>query len=176
MSRYQALALLPNITEETKILKKCTECSKTYESSREFFYSDRNAKSGLRGECKSCFIKKSVEYKKTENGRASKRREYAKNKDAYSERNKAWVDANRTLINDKHREFRENNKKIIHARDSIPYALKSGKLIRQPCFVCGCEKVDAHHADYDRPLDVTWLCRRHHRQLHSEFARSQELP
>lgn len=51
-------------------------------------------------------------------------------------------------------------------------AIKSGKLARQPCFVCGKPNADAHHAAYDLPLAVTWLCRLHHRQLHTEHARN----
>jgi hypothetical protein len=46
------------------------------------------------------------------------------------------------------------------------YALSKGELVRGECEVCGNPKVDGHHEDYSRPLDVLWLCRRHHRQLH----------
>ena len=46
-------------------------------------------------------------------------------------------------------------------------ALKRGLVERQPCEVCGAEPADAHHHDYQRPLAVTFLCRRHHCQLHS---------
>lgn len=44
-------------------------------------------------------------------------------------------------------------------------ALSSGELVRQPCEICG-EKADAHHDDYNKPLDVRWLCRSHHKQHH----------
>lgn len=44
---------------------------------------------------------------------------------------------------------------------------KRGKIIRQGCVVCGSD-AEMHHADYSKPLDVTWLCRRHHLQLHRE--------
>jgi uncharacterized protein DUF190 len=37
---------------------------------------------------------------------------------------------------------------------------------RQPCIVCGDWNGHAHHADYDKPLDVIFLCRRHHTVLH----------
>jgi hypothetical protein len=30
----------------------------------------------------------------------------------------------------------------------------------------GVEAVDAHHDQYDEPLRVRWLCRRHHTRLH----------
>jgi len=35
--------------------------------------------------------------------------------------------------------------------------------------VCGSsEYIHAHHDDYDKPLDVRWLCAAHHKQWHDE--------
>jgi hypothetical protein len=49
-------------------------------------------------------------------------------------------------------------------------AIRSGALIRQPCEVCGTtRKVQAHHEDYGRPLEITWLCQQHHSQRHKEL-------
>lgn len=46
--------------------------------------------------------------------------------------------------------------------------IAEGKLIRLPCEVCGTEDdVQAHHDDYYKPLDVRWLCRKHHREHHN---------
>lgn len=47
-------------------------------------------------------------------------------------------------------------------RDAVRY----GKLLRQPCEVCGEAKTEGHHSDYSKPLDVRWLCRLHHIELH----------
>lgn len=52
------------------------------------------------------------------------------------------------------------------ARYEVAYALQRGRLTKWPCIVCGAEKVEAHHPDYSRPLDVQWLCRPHHREVH----------
>ena len=52
----------------------------------------------------------------------------------------------------------------IKARDIVNKAIKSGKLIRMPCLICGETKVEGHHEDYDKPLDVDWLCQKHHRE------------
>jgi len=52
------------------------------------------------------------------------------------------------------------------ARRKARAEIKSGRLIRGDCEVCGCKKVDAHHDDYDKPIDVRWLCRKHHLELH----------
>lgn len=52
---------------------------------------------------------------------------------------------------------------------SLAYSgLKSGKLIPQPCEKCGETKVEMHHEDYDKPLEVIWLCRICHMDLHNE--------
>lgn len=54
----------------------------------------------------------------------------------------------------------------VLAQWCVKTAIRSGRLTRQPCEVCGGEPSDAHHTDYDRPYDVTWLCRKHHREAH----------
>lgn len=52
------------------------------------------------------------------------------------------------------------------AHDALRSAIRRGLIVRKPCEVCGAEKTDAHHTDYDRPMDVIFLCRRHHRERH----------
>jgi hypothetical protein len=55
----------------------------------------------------------------------------------------------------------------VRAHEIVRRAIKSGALTRQPCIECGrSEDVHAHHEDYSRPLDVRWLCPRHHRMTH----------
>jgi hypothetical protein len=44
--------------------------------------------------------------------------------------------------------------------------IKSRKLIRKPCEVRKEIKVQAHHDDYTKPLDVRWLCNKHHAEHH----------
>jgi hypothetical protein len=56
---------------------------------------------------------------------------------------------------------------MARAHNLVAQAIKTGKLTPQPCEVCGITKrVYAHHDDYDRPLDVRWLCPLHHNQHH----------
>jgi hypothetical protein len=46
--------------------------------------------------------------------------------------------------------------------------IRQGVLIRLPCEVCSTdEDVQAHHDDYEKPLEVRWLCRKHHREHHN---------
>src|SRR5262252_7816106 len=48
----------------------------------------------------------------------------------------------------------------------VTHAVNKGRLTREPCEVCGDPDTEAHHEDYDKPLEVKWLCRTHHRERH----------
>jgi hypothetical protein len=65
--------------------------------------------------------------------------------------------------------YRERNRKKLAAHNAISKAILRGKLTPWPvCAVPECEetRVEAHHADYDQPLSVTWLCMFHHKECH----------
>lgn len=54
------------------------------------------------------------------------------------------------------------------ASQAVNYAVRRGYLVKQPCEVCGAtDRVHGHHDDYSKPLDVRWLCVKHHRQHHA---------
>ena len=54
------------------------------------------------------------------------------------------------------------NKKQGRAHKAVFDAINRGDLKRKPCEVCESEQVQGHHDDYDKPLDVRWLCQIHH--------------
>lgn len=57
----------------------------------------------------------------------------------------------------------------IRVRSLTRGYIKAGKLIKQPCEVCGYDLyVEAHHDDYDKPMEIRWLCRNHHREHHDK--------
>lgn len=62
--------------------------------------------------------------------------------------------------------WRKRNPRSYLAHLTVQNALRLGLIERQPCTVCGDPKAEAHHDCYDRPLDVTWLCRAHHKARH----------
>lgn len=65
-------------------------------------------------------------------------------------------------------------KKRSQARAYLHMNVKRGKVKKQPCEVCGKTKVEAHHPDYSKPLEVRWLCQRHHLALIGAVPRTWE--
>jgi hypothetical protein len=57
----------------------------------------------------------------------------------------------------------------IRARNIISNRIKRGSIIREPCAICGSMDTEAHHEDYSKPLEVVWLCKKHHREKHDEM-------
>lgn len=53
------------------------------------------------------------------------------------------------------------------ARNALRNAIRLGNIKRLPCEECG-GRAEAHHHDYSKPLDVKWLCVKHHRELHNK--------
>lgn len=53
------------------------------------------------------------------------------------------------------------------ARNRVAKAISGGRIKKLPCEKCG-DKAQAHHDNYDEPLNVRWLCRFHHMQFHNE--------
>jgi len=49
-----------------------------------------------------------------------------------------------------------------HIKYLVSKAIKNGELKKQPCEECGDMKVQAHHDNYNKPLEVRWLCQKHH--------------
>lgn len=62
--------------------------------------------------------------------------------------------------------YMENNSARIKANQAVSKAKRLGQLIKQNCEHCGSDKTHAHHDNYNFPLDVRWLCNKHHREWH----------
>ena len=68
--------------------------------------------------------------------------------------------------------YRDRYPEKRRAQKVVARAIKRGALVRQPCIICGHAPAHAHHEDYTKPLDVTWLCMKHHMDRHQELASS----
>lgn len=60
------------------------------------------------------------------------------------------------------------NKEKANAHSKLYYAVKTGK-INKPLHCSSCSsqgKIEGHHPDYQKPLQVVWLCRSCHKSIH----------
>ena len=54
------------------------------------------------------------------------------------------------------------------AWNAVAKAKAKGRLKAGSCAVCGATaSVHAHHPNYDKPLEIVWLCRAHHDAEHA---------
>lgn len=131
---------------------KCNKCEVEKEDS-EFYPRNRV--------CKECTKKRVSEYQKTDKGvevhRAANKR--------YSKTEKCREA--RKLAEEKYKQLPSTKKKQL-AKWAVNRAVKIGAIERGLCEVCCSSTVHAHHDDYDKPLDVRWLCSKHHKQWHIE--------
>lgn len=66
--------------------------------------------------------------------------------------------------------YRAANPEKNRAHKIVERAVIAGRLIKTSCERCGASYlVHAHHDDYSKPLEVTWLCPTHHRERHREL-------
>ena len=133
-------------TQSLKICSKCYEKKPTTE-----FHRSAINKDGLCGYCKICHNKQASKSKK--NKKLLSYKQLAPNK-------KFWL---------------QENKLKKKAHGDVAYAILTGKLVRQPCERCGTtQNVVAHHEDYNKPLEVLWLCKYHHKERHMEIEKENK--
>ncbi len=84
----------------------------------------------------------------------------------------AWAKRNPEKQKAAQRKWQREHAELLRTRqrayDRVQRALKKGDLVRGKCEIGGdCSgSIHAHHDDYDKPLDVRWLCHSHHFLLH----------
>lgn len=63
--------------------------------------------------------------------------------------------------------YKDPKYKAKHSARKKAYdALKAGKIFKFNCAICDSDKSQMHHPDYSKPLDVYWLCKKCHTELH----------
>lgn len=125
--------------------KWCNKC-KDYKPIGEFYEHPEMA-GGRLNKCKTCAKKDSRENYRSNLDRCRKYEKTRVRPPGYSTR------ASRL--------HRQKNPEKYKARTAVNNALRDGRLKKEPCR-CGEVKVQAHHDDYSKPLDVRWVCRRCH--------------
>ena len=125
------------------------------------FHKDRTRRSGHSTKCKACKRKINAVH-----GAAYRKRlDWA----AY-QRERLKDDSKRSRLRGQQSDWRNRNPLATRAHTDVHVALKNGSLVRpQECSECTkpCTP-EAHHEDYEKPLDVTWLCRLCHEARHHQ--------
>ena len=136
------------------------------------FYKSSIRKGGKSGDCKEC-IRAKVRANRAKNvdhyrefdrlrannpDRVQARKDYQateQGKKALARGNKAW---------------RERNPASYQAHNLVNNALRDGKIVRPSyCETCQQEaELHGHHCDYNKPLDVMWLCDPCHKAWHKD--------
>lgn len=107
------------------------------------------------------------EHKSQEETTAKKYRE--EHKEAIKCSHNQWLAKNKERVRATDCKWRKPyRQKTKHASTIVRRAIKSGALRAMPCEVCGSNNVEAHHDDYNAPLNVRWLCREHHLAWHKD--------
>ena len=147
--------------------KTCNKCGETKPLTE--FHKHPTAADGHRGHCKECqqAIYRAWREANKERRAATVKAWCETNKERKSVADKAWREANPEKCRAGWERMREKWPEKIAARLTVKNAITSGKLVRQPCEVCGNPDVHGHHDDYSRPLEVKWLCPVHHTEHHT---------
>ena len=133
------------------LTKICYVCSE--EKGLESFSLHAKMRDGRLNKCKDC----ASEY--TRQHRIRKPEYYKQYED------NRYIDPVRKLNTKKYQEeYRASNQTKLFARSVVNSRIRDGHLERGECF-CG-ETGEAHHEDYSKPLEVTWLCKQHHEMHH----------
>ena len=129
--------------------KKCFKCEAELPIVN--FYKHPKMGDGHLGKCKACTR---YDVRQNRKVKAEYYREYDRQRSKDPERIAAIS-----------RSSKKDTTKYL-ARVTLQNAVARGQVIRQACEQCGNPKTDAHHPDYTKPLEVVWLCRQHHMDIH----------
>ena len=83
-------------------------------------------------------------------------------------RNNEWRKKNPEKLKKRVREWKRNNPLKAKAHQYVLWAVRLN-VLKKPleCQVCGLnKKLEAHHKDYEKPLEVLWVCKLCHENEH----------
>lgn len=139
--------------------KMCFKCNVVKILSE--FYKHSMMADGHLNKCKEC-TKADANFHREKN--LDKVRQYDRERGKRPERIKANVEITKM--------WNAEDRRRKKAHNMVARAISSGKLVRQACLRCGNLKSLAHHEDYNKPLEVMWLCQPCHKQRHKEINES----
>lgn len=138
--------------------KKCVGCGQELPLTE--FNKNKNSKDGLQDKCRSCF------------SRYNKAR-YAANREKFKADTKRYREENPKAVFQTRLKTCAKNPTRVNASRAVEAALNAGELANPGvCYGCGCtseeHRIEAHHHDYSKPLEVVWLCTPCHRRMDAQ--------
>lgn len=130
--------------------KKCFKCGE--DKDRTEFYAHPMMGDKLLGKCKEC-TKADVRKHRVDKPQTISAYERLRFQRPERKKQKATCRRNRQKL----------KPEKAAAYQAVNRAIKNGTLKRQPC-ECGEKRVQAHHDDYSKPLDIKWYCFKCHRE------------
>lgn len=138
-------------------MKKCSTCRVEKEESE--FWKRKDRTSGYASSCKKCSNEKRERRKKKDPDyqKRIRRKWYLKNREKQIAKQRQW--------NLKNLDYQK-----VSARQKLNDAVKLGHVMkRNRCQICDKKgRMEGHHSNYERPLDVIWVCKDCHIKIHKE--------
>ena len=131
--------------------RACSKCKE--EKSLDRYDKDSSRMLGHSYVCKDC-------------SRISHLKSYYANHDKHLAVKKSYYNNNKKYFQVKTVDYRKRNPEKFLAGNLLRNAVRRGEIQRKPCEECGDTKSHGHHPDYSKPLEVKWLCVKHHMQIH----------
>lgn len=126
------------------VVKRCSGCR--IDKHADQFYKDKRNTDKLDSWCKECRLRYNRKWRSVNYLDKRKRGDYQSNY---------------------HRRPKEQARYL--ARQKLNTALREGRITKDWCAKEDetCKgRIEGHHEDYSKPLEVLWLCKKHHMELH----------
>lgn len=173
----------PMSAEHPGLSKACRSCGAVKPLSD--YYQDRRAKDGKESSCKEC---QQVQQAQRRRGQrevlAARAREYRRRQRERiaageipepERKSKPLTPAQRKRRAERVARYQAAHPEKREAHIAVMHEIRMGRLQRaDACDGCGQsvaelragDRLEAHHDDYNKPLEVRWLCRRCHAAVH----------
>jgi hypothetical protein len=149
----------PTISSQEEEVKVCTSCG--IEKPFSEFWKHPLGRHGLRPRCKTCLNAQIRSYQRA-------------NPEKLRAATKRWYDRDPERARRMARDQKAKNPRRERAHRLVREAVRRGEIVRPVfCSTCGRSdlRIEAHHEDYDMPLDVNWLCSSCHGATHAKKGR-----
>jgi hypothetical protein len=147
-------------------MKTCTKCGQKKHLS-EFYYSRLTA-DGHVCRCMNCMRKYALEYRKQNIDRIRK-----------YDRDRGMLPHRRIFHNSIAKKYKDRFPNKTNAWNILKEAIRINKINKpNECSMCNKNNINiiGHHKDYDKPLDVIWVCEICHKELHKNINKETHAP